>query len=470
MAWMHMKGNDTANTVLVVDDDPLLREAVAMFLVDNGFVVVGVASAEEGFEQLRTIEGDVCAVLLDQHLPGMDGIAALRILQNKYHHLPVIFLTADKNIDTAIISMKLGAYDYLTKPVRWDSLLLITSRAKKLTDLQNENRRLSLLLRRADSKDMLVTQNKKLLETVESVKKISALDSAFLITGDSGVGKELFARTIHMNSNRHNKPFIAINCASFTDDLMSSSLFGFEKGAFTGAIQSTKGCFEEADGGTLFLDEVGDMSMKMQASLLRVLEEKEFSRIGKHKPIKTDFRLISATNRNLEDDIRDKLFREDLYYRINVVNVHVTPLRERPEDIPLLTKYFIDLWSEKFQKKVSFAEPAVIDMFLNYPWPGNVRELKNVIEHAVALSNDKYIKPELIHSKIRGYDSRPTDSVEVSMSGTLYSKVKNNFQKQYFMWALSEADGNVAKMASITGISRPNIYRHLKNCGISTRS
>ncbi len=465
-----MKRNDTANIVLVVDDDSLLREGISMFLGDKGFVAVEAASAEEGFEQLDVIEENVCAVLLDQHLPGMDGIAALRILQNKYSHLPTIFLTADKNIDTAIASMKLGAYDYLTKPVRWESLLLITTRAKKLADLQRENRILSRRLKRIDPEDILVTQNKKLQETIRSVKKISALDSTFLINGDSGVGKELLAKTIHMHSNRHNKPFVAINCASLTDDLMSSSLFGFEKGSFTGAIQSTKGCFEEADGGTLFLDEIGDMSIKMQSSLLRVLQEKEFSRIGNHKPVKTDFRLISATNRNLEDDISDKVFREDLYYRLNVVNIYIAPLRERPEDIPLLTKYFIDIWSEKFQKQVSFVEPAVIEKFLNYPWPGNVRELKNVLEHAVALANSKYIELESISDKIRNYGSATCDSVEVSMSGTIYSQVKKNFQEEYFRWALSEAHGNIAKMATITGISRPNVYRHLKNCGIEIKS
>ncbi|MGB9629440.1 MAG: sigma-54-dependent transcriptional regulator, partial [Thermodesulfobacteriota bacterium] len=377
--------------VLIVDDELGTRESLKMILKKD-YEVLLAKDAEEAFIKIKEHSPDV--VLLDILLPDLDGLKVLEKIKQSDPEIIVIMITATKTVKTAVEAMKLGAHDYITKPFDLDELRLIISRSVSAKALKEENRRLWEEIDKNYGFGNIIGKSKGMREIYKMIRQIANSKSTVLIMGESGTGKELISRAIHYNSNRKNFPFITINCAAIPETLIESELFGHEKGAFTDAIRTKKGLFEEADGGTLFLDEIGELSLTTQAKILRFLEEKEFNRVGGSKTIKVDVRLITATNKDLTQLIKKGGFREDLYYRINVVPILLPPLRERREDIPLLIDHFIKKFNAENNKNVKGIQPEALEVMMNYEWPGNVRELENLMERVIALTTNEYIQPK----------------------------------------------------------------------------
>jgi len=374
------------NKILVVDDEHLIRWSLEQNLKKQGYEVVMAGSGEDALQMVREQQPDL--VLLDIQLPGISGIEVLEKIKELDDEIIVIMLTAHGGLETAVNAMRIGAYDYVSKPFNLDELSIIVKKALENSDLKQEVVRL-----RSETKKSVPNiiggspQTKYLMEVLEKVAKSEA--ATVLVQGESGTGKELVAKWIHYSSNRAEKPFIAINCAAVPATLLESELFGHEKGAFTDAKATKKGLFELADGGTVFLDEIGDMEMGMQAKLLRFLEDRSFRRIGGARVYTVDVRIISATNKDLQKSIEEKSFRNDLYYRLQVIPIFLTPLRERKEDVIALATHFVEMYNKDFSKKVQGIAGMAERMLLDYSWPGNVRELKNVIERAIILGNDE---------------------------------------------------------------------------------
>lgn len=450
--------------ILVVDDTPKNVKLLNDILTVRGFDVVTAASGEEALEKIDAENPEL--VLLDVMMPGMSGHETLKKIKEKRNGTQVILITAHASFQDAVSAIKLGAYDYLTKPINIGQLEATVNRAMEVIKLNREVNRLAEVIEDIKKSDSIITQNKTMLDILASARRIAGLDSSVLITGESGTGKDLLARTIHDHSARRNKPFIAINCAALGDDLLASALFGFEKGAFTGAIQTTKGCFEEAHEGTLFLDEVGDMNPKLQSSLLRVLQEREFCRIGSYQPIKADFRLLTATNKNMETEVETDRFRQDLYYRLNVINIHIPPLRDRKGDIPLLALYFLESLNKSMETSAGPISPAAMKLLSKSEWKGNCRELRNVIERAIAIRQNSSIEIEDLPDFLRGAGV----DINAGQSGLklapLYSEAKNLFEKEFLKDAMEKYDGNISKISRQTGILRANLYEKLKKHGL----
>lgn len=377
--------------VLIIDDEPGSIEAFRAILKDD-YNVLFATGAQEGLKIIA--EEDIQLVLLDVIMPEMDGITALRKIREMDNSLTVVMVTATKSIKTAVEAMKLGAFDYLAKPFEVNEAKLIIRRAMQNRALAHELEYLRAELKQKHGFDNIVGKSKVIKEIFRTLEKVASTKSTVLITGESGTGKELVARTIHFTSSRKIKPFVAVQCAAIPDTLMESELFGHEKGAFTDAASRKLGKFELAHEGTLFLDEIGEMSLPIQAKILRALEQQEIARVGGTKPVDADVRLIVATNRDLKKAVKEGLFREDLYCRINVLPIALTPLRERKEDIPLLADYFLDKYSKEINPKVKNISPEALEMLTHYPWPGNVRELKNIVERVLALTGHEVILPE----------------------------------------------------------------------------
>jgi DNA-binding NtrC family response regulator len=403
-------------------------------------------------------------------MPGMDGIEVLQRLKEKDPELPVIIISAYATVDTAIQALRRGAHDMVTKPFEPEELLYRVKNALRHNQLLKENVDLREELRGRFDFSRIVGSSEQLQQVLEMVRKLAIRDTSVLITGESGTGKELIAQAIHYNSPRRAKKYLAINCGALPESVLESELFGYKKGAFTGASENRKGLLEEADGGTLFLDEVGNLPLNVQKTLLRFLQEQEFRRIGDTASIKVNVRIISATNADLEKGCQTGEFREDLYYRLNVVNIHLPPLRERPVDIPLLAAHFIKQQNEKFGMHVKGFSAEASHALSNYSWPGNIRQLRNVIEACMAMEAGDYITlpvlAQFIEVESAEADAETAEDESTAEMETEYSSSLARFEKDYLKRLLKKARGNVEAAARASGMNMATIYRKLKKYGI----
>ena len=449
-------------TILVVDDESGARQSLEVILEDD----YRVLSAESGREALEVLQREsIDLILLDVNMPDMDGLAVLRKIKEQDDEMDVIMVSALNLARKAVDAIKLGAYDYITKPYEPEDILSTVHRA---ISKQKLNRELDFLRREVETVrgfDQIISQNKAMLEIFELVKKVGYTSTNILIIGESGTGKELIARAIHRQGSRKNGPFVAVNCAAIPPELMESEMFGHERGAFTGAHTRTIGKFEYANGGTLFLDEISALRSDLQAKLLRVLQEREIERIGSNKPIKVDIRVISATNTNLEDSVLSGKFRQDLFFRLNVVPISIPPLRERREDIPLLAKHFLNKFNLSFNKRISGFSDKAMDVLLRYHWHGNIRELENLIERIIVLSkgNDP-IELEDIPLEILMSSGKATKDDKLSKAGLI--KTREEFEKRLILNVLEATRWNQTEAAKILKISRTYLIQKAKQFGI----
>jgi DNA-binding NtrC family response regulator len=450
-------------SILIVDDEVGARESLRMVLKSD-YEVFLARNAEEAFLRLKEHSPEV--ILLDIILPDLDGLKVLEEIKRKDPDGIVIMITATKTVKTAVEAMRLGAYDYVTKPFDIDELRLTVTRALSTRALQKEVKYLRQEIDRNFGFDNIIGKSKVMKEIYKVVKQIADSKATVLIMGESGTGKELVSRAVHYNGNRRNSPFVTINCAAIPDTLIESELFGYEKGAFTNAVEKKLGRFELAHEGTLFLDEIGELSLLTQAKILRFLEEREFTRVGGGKTIKVDVRLIAATNKDLNQLIKNGAFREDLFYRINVVPVVLPPLRERKEDIPLLVDHFIKRFSDENQKTVKGIDREALELIMHYEWPGNVRELENLIERVIALTSNETIQPgELPFSFIN--TSKVNGLKESILSGKVpFLKAEEDFEKEIIVDALKKTNYVQSHAAEILGISRRILKYKMDKLGI----
>lgn len=434
--------------VLVVDDEEPFRRLLKKELTRKGF---SVEVTPDGENALRLVAQDTFdVVLLDIVMPGIDGIAVMKKMMQDPSPPAIIVLTGRATVETAVEAMKNGAYDYLTKPYKLDELMIIINRAYEYRRLQMRNQQLHQELIRKGSPQDFVFKSKKMEEIFNIVKKIAPTDSTVLISGESGTGKEMIANLIWQYSNRKDAPFIALNCATLSENLIESELFGHEKGAFTNAFQTKYGIVEVADKGTLFLDEIGEMPMVLQAKLLRFLDSGEFRRVGGNKTLRTDVRVIAATNRDLGEAVKKAGFRQDLYYRLNVINILIPPLRERREDVPELARYFLEKYTNKLSKMIKGIDDDAMSILVNYHWPGNVRELENVIERAVILSETDLIRSEDVS----------IGQIPVEEDGALGSL--DEVEMSHILKVLRETGWNQSRASQILGIDRKTLYLKIK--------
>lgn len=440
--------------VLVVDDEEPFRRLLKKELTRKGF---SVEVAHDGDSALSLVGQDSFdVVLLDIVMPGTDGITVMKKMMRDPSAPAIIVLTGRATVETAVDAMKNGAYDYLTKPYKLDELMIIINRAYEYKRLKMKNQQLQQELIRKESPQDFVYKSRQMEDVFSIVRKIAPTDSTVFIYGESGTGKELIANLIWRFSRRNENPFIALNCATLSENLIESELFGHEKGAFTNAFQTKYGIVEVADKGTLFLDEIGEMPLSLQAKLLRFLDSGEFRRVGGNKTLKADVRVITATNRDLSELVKRAEFRQDLYYRLNVINIKIPPLRERKEDIPELADYFLKKYTHKLSKNVRAIDSEAMSILINYDWPGNVRELENVIERAVILSETGLIRPEDISvTTISAEREGASDSLE-------------EVEKYHILKVLKETGWNQSKASQILGIDRKTLYLKLKKYEIKT--
>ncbi len=454
--------------LLVVDDESSILESVTDILEDEGFVV---STALDGEGALKAMEEDLPdLVLLDIWMPGMDGLEVLRRVGKEWPFVPVIIMSGHGTIETAVKATKLGAYDFIEKPLSYEQLILTVQNALKYHDLQEEN---VLLRQKAQPRHQLTGESPVMRQLKEQIQLVAPTNAWVLIQGENGTGKELVARTIHNLSRRCDKPLVEINCAAIPEELIESELFGHEKGAFTGATSMKRGKFDLANRGTLFLDEIGDMSLKTQAKILRILQEQRFERVGGSKTISVDVRIIAATNKDLEEEIRQGRFREDLYHRLNVIPIEVPPLRERKEDIPLLVDEFLREFAGQAGLGPKRMSPEAVEALKNYDWPGNVRELRNMVERLVILSRGREITLEdLPGSFVRFPRAReaaspgPPENQAPWFSCNDYREAKSLFEREYLLQKLKEHGGNIKKTAQSIGIERRHLHRKIKGLGI----
>jgi len=443
------------NKILVVDDELNMRLVLKTLLNKEGYEV---ATASDGLEALKILKsGDVRVVVTDMKMPRLDGMGLLDRIIHEYPSMPVILITAHGTVATAVDALKKGAFDYITKPFEQEELKNVIHKAIKTRQLNEDEPVFS-----PDEIDGqgIVGSSEAMQKIYDTIKKVAPTVTTVLVTGETGTGKELIANAIHRNSSRKNNPLIKINCAAIAENLVESELFGYEKGAFTGAVSSKPGRIELADKGTLFLDEVGELPRDMQAKLLRMIQDSEFERVGGLRTIKVDVRLIAATNRNLLQDVKDGKFREDLYYRLNVFHTHVPPLRERKEDILLLTDYFIQKFNRKLDRQVKQIDSDVQEMFLQYDWPGNIRELENLIERLVLMAVGETIVLDDVPTELKMAATVPqvhqSDILEKPFKDLMKSHMEE-VEKQAIIQCLEECGGNVTKAAQRLGLSRKSL-------------
>jgi two-component system response regulator AtoC len=442
--------------ILVVDDEAIVRESLSDWLKDVGYQVF---TAENGHKALELIEKEKPSIMIaDLVMPGMDGIELMKRAKAQQPKIDVIIITAYASIPTAITAMKEGAYDYIEKPFCPERAEFLVEKLAEHQELVEENISLRQRLEDRYRFENIIAKSSKMQRVIEVIKVVAKSNATILITGESGTGKELVARAIHSQSHRRNKPFVAVSCAALPESLLESELFGHEKGSFTGAYAQKKGKFEFANGGTLFLDEVGEMSANIQVHLLRVLEEKEFTRVGGNEPIRVDVRVISATNKDLRKAIEKQEFREDLYYRLNVVNIELPPLRERKEDVPLLAEHFLHKFAMENQKEITGFSPEAMELVLDYDWPGNVRELENAIERAVILTKDSIIT----------IADLPQENLSPAYSTTPRKNLKE-VERGHIWSVLRETGENYSEAARILGISRMTLYNKAKEYGFDVK-
>jgi two-component system response regulator AtoC len=387
--------------ILIVDDEESFRHMLSVILVKEGYEVETSSNGQEALQKAGASTFD--HILCDIRMPRMDGLGFLREIRKTGTEATIIVMSAYGTVDIAIEAMKLGAYDYISKPFKPDEIILTLRKAEEREQLRRENQLLRREVAKEFSFENIISKNEKMQEIFDVIKKVSPYKSTMLITGESGTGKELVARALHYNSDRSQNPFIAVNCGAIPENLLESELFGHAKGAFTDAIRTKKGLFEEADGGTLFLDEIGELPGQLQVKLLRVLQDGEIRRIGESKPIQIDVRIVAATVKDLPKEVNEGRFREDLFYRLNVLPLHIPPLRERKEDIPLLIQHFIRKYNQAMGKNVKEVDRKAMEALMNYKWFGNVRELENTIERAIVLSEKNHIESENLPIEIQNF-------------------------------------------------------------------
>lgn len=450
----------------LIDDEPIIHDVLGQLLSSEGYQVEISSSGEEALAKFQEQKFDL--VLLDLLMPGMDGLEVLKQIKRMDPEAPVIIITAYASVESALTAMKMGAYDYIQKPFKNDELLMTISRALEHRRLQEENIRLKDELKKKFSFSNIIGKSQAMMNVFELIKAAAPTRSTILIQGESGTGKELVARAIHINSDRANHPFVVVNSGSLPPDLLESHLFGHVKGAFTGAVADKKGLFEAADKGTIFFDEISSISLETQVKLLRVMQDKEFMRLGGTKTIKVDVRIIAATNTDLEELIEQKAFRKDLFYRLNVIKIELPPLRARKEDIPLLVKHFIELYNKENNKEVEGVSEDVMEILMDYDWPGNVRELENVLERAVVLSKSKIITRELLPPFL--LSGKQAMYEELNESSLNLKEKTLEFQKRLITIALKKAGGVQKKAAQMLGLKPTTLNEMIKRLKIDTRS
>lgn len=440
--------------VLVVDDEEPLRRLLKKELGRKGF---SVEVASDGGEALTILRDNVFDVLLlDIVMPGIDGIELMNRLKADPASPVIVVLTGRATVETAVEAMKNGAYDYLSKPYKLDELVIVINRAFEYGRLSKKSQLLEQELVRKESPAEFICRSRQMQEILGLIRKIAPTDSPVFVQGESGTGKELVANTIWRYSRRSGSPFVALNCATLSENLIESEIFGHEKGAFTHAYQKKHGLVEVADKGTFFLDEIAEMPLGLQAKLLRFLDSGEFRRLGSNKTLRVDVRLIAATNKELKELVKNGDFREDLYYRLNVINITIPPLRERKEDIPELAEHFLRKYGKKMGKQIDGFKPGATEILNNYPWPGNARELENVVERGVILCDNSLLGPEDLSI------SAPRAETEMSANPSL-----EEIEKDYILRVLRENGGNQSRASQILGIDRKTLYLKLKKYGIS---
>ncbi len=447
--------------VLVVDDEPNIVRSLKGVLEDEGYEVVSAASGESALEELRKEIPDV--VLLDIWLPGMDGLEVLQRIKETSPALPVIIISGHGTIETAVRATRMGAFDFVEKPLSLERVLVSLQNALQVSRLESEN---LLWRQRAEKRYRITGQSPAIVRLREFIERAAPSNATVLITGENGTGKELAARSIHYLSPRRQKPLIEVNCAAIPEELIESELFGHEKGAFTGAQERRRGKFDLADGGTLFLDEIGDMSLKTQAKILRILQEQSFERVGGSRTIRVDVRIVAATNKDLTEEIKAGRFRQDLYFRLNVIPIHVPPLRERLEDIPLLVEDFLEQFSRESSMGRKVLAPEVYPVLSRYGWPGNVRELKNFVERLVIMTPSRTITlRDLPEDFLRQLGHDVPNSSDPFQHATL-KEARFYFEREYLWRKLKEFDWNVSLTAQNIGLERTHLHRKMKALGL----
>ncbi len=445
-------------SVLVIDDEKNIRTGLKAALEMDGYEVLLAADGDEGLE--LALHGDVDLVITDLRMPGVSGEEILRRVTSESPGIPVIVLTGHGTVENAVEAMRSGAYDFLTKPLNLDRLSLLVKRALQSRELVLHNRELEREMEGRKSFEHIIGKSPAMIKVFEVVKRVAPTKASVLITGESGVGKELIANALHNLSPRKDSPFVKVHCAALAETLLESELFGHEKGSFTGAVSRKRGRFELAHSGTIFLDEIGEIDQSVQIKILRVLQEKKFERVGGEETLEVDVRVVTATNRDLEREIAEGRFREDLFYRLNVVRIHVPPLRERKDDLPLMISAFIKEFAEENGKRIEGIEPKARSALYAYDWPGNVRQLRNCIESAVVLSSGPNITLEDIPPSIRPGDEIP--AVSIPVGSTL-----SDAEREVILRTLSSCNGNKSRTAEILGIGRKTLHRKLDEYGIS---
>ena len=446
--------------ILIVEDEAKMRRLLELNLGDDGFTTFSAEDAETGLKLLR--ENSIDLVLTDLKLPGMNGLEFLQTIKRQNAALPVVVMTAFGSVETAVDAMKAGASDYVLKPFSLTEMRMVIHKELDVRNLREENRSLREALGKRYSHPNVVARSPKMQEVLATVERVAPTNSTVLLGGESGVGKDLIARAIHEKSRRASGPFIKINSSAIPENLLESELFGFEKGAFTGAVASKPGKFELADKGTLFLDEIGDVPPAIQVKLLRVLQEREFERLGGTRTLKVDVRLIAATNKDLRQALEQGTFREDLYYRLNVVPIDIAPLRERKEDIPDLVNLFIKRFTGESKKPVEGITPEAMQILVNYHWPGNVRELQNIVERACALAKGNVLDRGDIH-----IDARPTKAATGPGGFLPDGMTLEQWEDEMVQEALRRANGNKSQAARLLGLSRNALRYRLSKIGIA---
>ncbi|MBN1636716.1 MAG: sigma-54-dependent Fis family transcriptional regulator [Deltaproteobacteria bacterium] len=441
-------------SVLVVDDDRGHRTMLKALLTGWGYSVEEADDGDTAIENVREKPFDL--ILMDIRMVKVSGLEALNIIKSINPAIPVIIMTAYSSVETAIEAMKKGAYEYLTKPLDFDELRLKMGQAMEHTQLKAENRHLKELIGLQFDTQNIIGRSPVMVSLLETTSRVALSDATVLISGESGTGKEMIAGAIHFNSPRKDHPFIKINCAALAEGLLESELFGHEKGAFTGALRRKEGSFRQAHGGSLFLDEVSEMSLAMQVKLLRVLQEREFTRVGGEEIVHVDVRIIAATNKDLKELVRQNMFRDDLFYRLNVISLHLPPLRERREDVPLLADHFLNKFAEKNSKQIKGFTPQAMDKLIKYDWPGNIRELMNTVERGVVLANSTFLDERdlpIISVENETMAQAQDTSVDLSLE---------EIEKASILKTLEVTNGNKSEAARRLGITRMTLHKKLK--------
>jgi len=444
------------NSLLIVDDEAIVRDSLSKWFREDGYTIGNAENAATALRQLQTGHWDI--ILLDIKMPGMDGMELQERIREIEPNATIIFITAHASVDTAVKALKNGAFDYVTKPIDPDHLSHLVTNALKQRALSNENLRLKERFTEFFHGDEIIGESPQMKKVFDLIKTVASTDTTVMIRGESGSGKELIARAIHSNSQRKYFPIVTVNCGAMPEGILESELFGHERGAFTGAQYRRKGKIELADGGTLFLDEVGNIDMKTQMDLLRVLETKQFTRVGGNDVIRVDFRIICATNKNLEKAVTDGTFREDLYYRLNVFSIVVPPIRERKSDIPTLANYFVRKYAQTMGKAITSISADAMDLLVRNDWPGNVRELENAIERAMVVG-----KPPAI--QIEDLPFQLTEKKKKFRAGSLAEMEKNHIEE-----ILAENNWNISRSAEILQIDRVTLYNKIEKYGLKKGS